>query len=151
MYGVRQYAMHTLLWYLTNLKGVDRAIITDGFYANTELSPQEYITTRVGPSLMRSHFADWAAHNSAKMDYLSREQYERGLLEISLAGDWNYFRPSVWEATDQGTEGQWVRPVQELTARGWAYNVFNITNTGAATYRSYDNTTGAFFIESQRL
>ena len=25
---------------------------------------------------MRSHFADWAAHNSAKMDYLSPEQYE---------------------------------------------------------------------------
>ena len=48
MYGVRQYGMHTLLWYLTNLKGVDRAIITDGFYANTELSPQEYIYTKVG-------------------------------------------------------------------------------------------------------
>ena len=85
---------------------------------------------------MRSHFADWAAHNSAKMDYLSKEQYERGLLEISLAGDWDYYRPSVWEATDQGTEDQWVRPIQELTARGWAYNVFNITNTAAATYRS---------------
>ena len=84
---------------------------------------------------MRSHFADWAAHNSAEMDYLSREQYERGLLEITLAGDWDYFRPSVWEATDQGTDGQWVRPIEELTARGWAYNVFNITNTGAATYR----------------
>ena len=48
MYGVRQYGMHTLLWYLTNFKGVDRAIITDGFYANTELSPQEYIYTNVG-------------------------------------------------------------------------------------------------------
>ena len=46
-----------------------------------------------------------------------------------------WFRPSVWTGTDQGTEGQWVRPSQELTTRGWAYNVFNITNTGAATYR----------------
>ena len=85
---------------------------------------------------MRSHFADWAAHNSAKMDYLSAEQYERGLLEISLAGSWDYFRPSVWTATDQGTQGNWVRPSQELTTRGWAYNVWNITNTGDATYRS---------------
>ena len=85
---------------------------------------------------MRSHFADWAAHNSAKMDYLSAEQYERGLLEISLAGDWDYFRPSVWANTDQGTQGDWVRPSQELTTRGWAYNVWNITNTGEATYRS---------------
>ena len=48
MFGVRQYGMHTLLWFLTNFKGVDRAIITDGFYANTELSPQEYIFTNVG-------------------------------------------------------------------------------------------------------
>ena len=62
-----------------------------------------------------------------------------------------FYRPAVWSGLDQGTGGQWVRPAAELTARGWAYNVFNITNTGAATYRSYDNTTGAFFIESQRL
>ena len=136
MFGVRQYGMHTLLYYLTNVKGVDRAIITDGFYANTALSPQEYIFTNVGSSLMRSHFADWAGHNCAKMDYLTPEQYERGLLEISLAGDWDYYRPSVWAATDQGTAGQWVRPIQELTTRGWAYNVWNITNTAEATYRS---------------
>ena len=82
---------------------------------------------------MRSHFADWAAHSSAEMDYLSREQYKRGLQLVS--GDRDYFRPSVWTAADQGTGGLWVRPLQELTARGWAYNVFNITNTGDATYR----------------
>ena len=46
--GVRQYGMHTLLFYLTEVKGVDGAIITDGFYANTGLSPQEYIYTKVG-------------------------------------------------------------------------------------------------------
>ena len=86
---------------------------------------------------MRSYFADWAAHNSANMDYISREQYEKGLLELSWSGDMDFFRPSVWEATDKGTEGQWVRPREELTTRGWAYNVFNITNTADATYRSY--------------
>ena len=35
---------------------------------------QEYLYTRVGPSLMRSHFADWAAHTAAELDYLTREQ-----------------------------------------------------------------------------
>ena len=48
MYIGRQYGMFTLLLYLVNFKGVDRAIITDGFYANTELSPQEYIYTKLG-------------------------------------------------------------------------------------------------------
>ena len=99
---------------------------------------------------MRSHFADWAGHNSAKMDYLSAEQYERGLLEITLAGDWDYFRPSVWEATDQGTEGNWVRPSQELTTRGWAYNVWNITNTGEANYRSVSLQHAAYSESDQR-
>ena len=41
----------------------------------------------------------------------------------------------MWSGVDQGTGGQWVRPAAELTARGWAYNVFNITNTQEATYR----------------
>ena len=46
-----------------------------------------------------------------------------------------FYRPAVWSGVDQGTGGQWVRPAAELTARGWAYNVFNITNTQEATYR----------------
>ena len=28
-------------------------------------------------------------------------QYERALLEVTLAGDWAVFRPSVWQAVDQ--------------------------------------------------
>ena len=37
-------------------------------------SNQEYLFTRVGPALMRGHFADWAAHTAAELDYLTREQ-----------------------------------------------------------------------------
>jgi len=127
MYGVRQYGMHTLLTYLTEVAGVDRGAITDGFYAGTNQSPQEYLYRRVGPALMRSHFADWAAHTSAELDYLTREQVERAYLEVGLAGDWDLFRPSVWTAQDTGTE-DWISPPEELVARGWAFNVFNITN-----------------------
>jgi len=133
MYGVRQYGMHTLLTYLTEVAGIDRDIVTGGFYANTELSPQEYFVSRVGAEVFRSQFADWAGHNCANMDYLTRQQYERGLLEVTLAGDWSVFRPSVWQAVDQGTNG-WVSPPAELAVRGWAYNVWNITNSEAAVY-----------------
>ena len=86
--------------------------------------------SRVGSELFRSHFADWAGHNCADMDYLTREQvrdndngddflnwksvierfinllqYDRAMLEITLAGDWEVFRPSVWQGVNQ------VRPV----------------------------------------
>jgi len=133
MYGVRQYGMHTLLTYLTEVAGIDRDIVTAGFYANTELSPQEYFVSRVGPEVFRSQFADWAGHNCANMDYLTREQYDRAMLEVTLAGDWSVFRPSVWQAVDQGTDG-WLSPPAELAVRGWAYNVWNITNSEAAVY-----------------
>merc|ERR1712055_848503 len=53
MYGVRQYGMHTLLTYLTEVAGIDRDIVTSGFYANTELSPQEYFVSRVGGEVFR--------------------------------------------------------------------------------------------------
>ena len=95
--------MHTLLVYLTDVVKIDRSIITDGFYASTDNSPQEYLCNKVGPLEFRTMFADWAAHHTASMDYISREQWERALLEISLAGDWSIYRPSVWSGQDQGT------------------------------------------------
>ena len=48
MYGVRQYGLHSLLLYLTTVEGVDRSILTAGFYSGTSMSPQEYIYTNVG-------------------------------------------------------------------------------------------------------
>ena len=64
MYGVRQYGMHQLLMFLTEVKGVEKNLITDGFYAMTDLSPQEYLFTKIGPEIFRGYFADWAAHNT---------------------------------------------------------------------------------------
>jgi len=135
MYGVRQYGMHTYLTYLTEEADVARNILTDGFYADTALTPQEYFFRNVGADKMRGIFADWAAHNTGGMDYLTKEQVERAYLEITLAGDWNYYRPYVWSSVNEGTAGDWFSPPADLTARGWAYNVFNINNTETATYQ----------------
>jgi len=134
MYGVRQYGMHTLLYFLTEVCKIDREYLTSGFYANTELTPQEYLFENVGHDRFRGCFADWTAQNTAKMAYLTREQYERGLLEITLAGTWDLYRPYVWESVDQGSEDQWIEPPQELRPRGWAYNAVRVNNTMAATY-----------------
>ena len=123
MYGVRRYGMHTLLSFLTDVKGVDKPTIVDGYYAKTNQSPQEYLYRNIGPDTFRSHFADWAAHNTAGLEtYLTKEQVDRAYLEISLAGDWNYYRPAVWYAENTGTDGEWVQPEEEFIA----YNVLKV-------------------------
>ena len=134
MYGVRQYGMHTYLVFLTEVMCMERKFITDGFYASTDMSPQEYLFSKVGAEKMRGLFADWAAHNTGGMDYLTKDQLERAYLEITNAGDWDYYRPYVWSSVDEGTGGDWFTPPADLTARGWAYNVLNINTTQSASY-----------------
>ena len=38
---------------------------------------QEYIKSRVGSTVFQRYFADWAGHNCANMDYLTREQVRK--------------------------------------------------------------------------
>ncbi|MCG8455366.1 MAG: hypothetical protein MI919_03725, partial [Holophagales bacterium] len=48
LYLVRQYGMHTLLFYLTEIRGVESGLMTEGFYNGTELLPQELLYSRIG-------------------------------------------------------------------------------------------------------
>ena len=134
MFQVRQYGMHTYLFYLTEFAGVDRDVITEGFYGGVTVSPQRRHYDLVGADLLRSHFADWAAHNTADFDYLTPEQVQRARDEVAVVGDPNNINPYVAQYTDAGTAGAWERPPADLTARGWAYNVVRVDNTQAATY-----------------
>jgi len=134
LYQVRQYGMHTYLFFLTSVAGVAPELITNGFYGSIAESPQEYHFRQVGGDLLRGHFADWAAHNTGGLDYLTPEQVERAMLELEWVADPENMNPYVLTLTDSGSEGQWLRPDEELTARGWGYNVIRVTNTQAATY-----------------
>ena len=134
MYGIKPYAMHTFLTYLTEEAGVEKNIVPDGFYAKTDLSPQEYLYTKIGAKKMRKIFADWAAHNTGGMDYITKLQLQRAYLEITYVKGWDYYHPFVWSSLNQGTNGDWFSPPANMNARGWAYNVFNINNTETATY-----------------
>ena len=135
MFQVRQYGMHTYLFYLTEFAGVDRDVITTGFYANVQASPQEYHGQQIGLDALRSIFADWAAHNTNDFDYLTPEQVARARQEVMWAGDPNNSHPTVAEYVDAGTAGAFVRPPVDLTPRGWAYNVVQIGVSEAASYR----------------
>ena len=51
--------------------------------------------------------------------------------------NWGLYRPAVWYGVNNGTGVDWFKPSVSNTARGWAYNVFNITNTLDTTYTFY--------------
>ena len=42
--------------------------------------------SRVGGEEFRSHFADWAGHNCANMDYLTRDQVVENINEDDIDG-----------------------------------------------------------------
>ena len=142
-YQVRQYGMHTLLYYLVQDADVDAENITNGFYAGTDLSPQEYLSQRIGAAAFKSKFADWAARNTGGLDYLTPEQVERAIAEAQWVGDPDNAHPYIAEIVDYEILGQWTfepcidsPPVDPdcHAPRGWAYNVIRIDNNYAAQY-----------------
>ena len=133
LFQVRQYGMHTWLYYLSEVVGIDPDIISDGFYAETNLLPQAYHFDRVGEPL-RTYFADWAAHNTGGLDYLTPEQVERAWLEVDLVGDPNNRNPNVIELEDSTDFGDFV-PQPALSPRGWGYNVVKINLSEAASFQ----------------
>lgn len=132
MYQVRQYAMHAYLYFLTEVSGVDSEIISGGFYAQTDRSPQEYHFENIGGDTLRSYFADWAAHNTGGLDYLTPQQVERAWQELERVGDPNNRNPLVGEWTDSGFTA--FQPDSNFAPRGWGYNVVKINISEPATY-----------------
>ena len=53
LYGVREYAMSSFLYYLTNVESVDASIIAGVYATNSEVTPQEYIFNAVGGDALR--------------------------------------------------------------------------------------------------
>lgn len=139
-YQVRQYGMHTLLYYLVEVADVAPELMTNGFYANTLMRPQEYLYNEIGGNIFRGYFADWAAQNTGGLDYLTTEQVERAIQEHENYGDPETSHPYI--ATLSGTDigDTWIfNPCKSdaedcFAPRGWAYNVIKINNEDIATY-----------------
>lgn len=133
-YQVRQYGMHSFLYYLTEHANFDSSVITSGFYARTELLPQEYLYSQYGPEIFRSGFADWAAHNTADFDYLTRAQVDRARQEFAFFAAETDYNQVVAEYTNVGTEGQSLTPPEDLRPRSWSYNVIKVNNSENTSY-----------------
>lgn len=77
LYYSKHYAMEILLHYLVEEKGVRANDLLDYYVEERGQSPQEYWYQLLGGDNMRTWFADWAAHNAADMDYLTREEFRQ--------------------------------------------------------------------------
>lgn len=136
LYQVRQYGTHTYLYYLTQVTQVNPAIITDGFYGELSISPQQYLYNQIGAEDIRGFFADWAAATTGGFDYLTPEQWERAQQEVEAVADENNMNPYAITIDGNNLEGTHV-PARGLLPRGWSYNVIRITNPPIGANISY--------------
>ncbi|MFT5821290.1 MAG: hypothetical protein ACI8ZM_002542 [Crocinitomix sp.] len=128
-----QYALGYFLYYLTEVKGMPRTLITEGFYNGTDLIPQEYIANELGVSVFRSYFLDWTADVIKRFEAASLDQVEAAedeWLTYAAPADDNQF---IGTYTNTGTDG-WVRPEEIKVTTGWSFNTYKISNDMAETY-----------------
>ena len=123
------------MYYLMNEQGVSKQDILR-FYEKprTKIAqrPELFWFKQFGADTFRSWFSDFAAHHSADIDFVSREDFNFSKTEY-----FNSFRPSnglykynpsVWENTSQGwLDGQEIR--------GWGYHVWRIPNPGDKLFK----------------
>ncbi len=138
MYSVHPYAMHTYLFYLTNVVGVDPLLLSRGFYQNLSITPQQYLYEQIGADTLRRYFTDWAASNVDDFNYLTVEQVEvaRENGQFWAREDGNQYPRYVATYPDGGTSGAFMRPSQNDAPRGWSYNVIR-TAMGASAGDTY--------------
>ena len=128
------YGMHTFMNYLTDVRKVPQALMVEGFFAKTSQLPQEYLSRKLGAAEFAGLYADFAAHNVSGFPEFPAGTEARAAEELKNYGDAQDVHPLVQTYANEGTGGNWVRPPKDFVTRGWAYNVYKINNSAAATY-----------------
>lgn len=130
---VHQYAMAALLFYLTEIEGVSRNMITQGLFAGTNELPQEYYFNQLGGSTFRNYFINWATHMTNHFDFLQPIQ------RTTNENEWNtYADPAddnefVQTYEDTGSNG-WFMPQDTAITTGWSFNTYRIHNQSTDNY-----------------
>ena len=125
---VHQYGLAMLLYYLSEEANISSDIICDGFFANTDELPQEYLFNQIGSTEFRNHFINWAAQMTNGFDFLTPEQIavvENEWEDYADLADDNEF---IQILNDEGTNG-WYTPTNSRVTRGWSFNTYKINNT----------------------
>ena len=131
LYGVRQYGVSVFLYYLSNVKSVDRIIISGVYSEGSALSAQEYLYYGLGEEF-RQLFADWAVQTAVGFDYLTEEQRELAFDELDFFTEPTEINAHVLELNSADAIGSFS-PDAQLRPASWAYNSIKIINSGTFT------------------
>lgn len=130
---IHQYAMCSFLYYLTELRGYPRELMSASFYSGTSENPQEYLYNRFGGSSFRNEFINWAGNITGGFKYLRQDQIDENKIEFSNVGDKNDVNEFIQTYDNTGTGGAF-RPANQFATTGWSFNVYKINNNNSGTY-----------------
>jgi len=150
-YGVRQYGIQSMLWWITKPKGgKPPSLSADLIYAAlTEETPipgglQAYLFDH-DPEGFRHGFLDWAAHTTNDHDYLTAEQLSYAEVNMRHSAGPSAQHPFAARSGRRTEALYTLRPEAALKPRGWAYNVILLSDTapGNFTFRLIGDASGS--------
>lgn len=108
-------------------------MISAGYYANTNRTPQQYLYDSIGEGNMRTFFLNSAAGMVNEHDFLTSKQYDNSVVLAQFDDDEPQDNNEVvLELRDEGTT-QWFRPEPNKVTTAWS-NTLKLSATQSATY-----------------
>ena len=133
LFGVRQYGVSSFLYFLSNVKSLDRRTLM-GMYSNeTSITAQEYLYNNLSESILRESFADWAVQTAVGFDYLTASQEEFTMNELNFFATSDEIKAHVLELDGSSAIGTFS-PNAAVKPASWAYNSIKITNPSTSSY-----------------
>lgn len=130
---VHQYAMGGFLYYLTEVKGYPRDLMSGSFYSGTSENPQEYFFNRLGGPGFRNEFMEFAGNITGGFNYLRPDQIAENRIEFNNVGDKDDVNEYIQTYDNSGSGGAF-RPSNTVTTTGWSFNTYKINNYSSASY-----------------
>ncbi len=130
---VRQYALNIFMYYMYKEKNVPIKIFTDGYYAHTNLLPQQYIASKIGIQNFRNYFIEFATMLHNNYDFIPGNQLSGALNNFNTYADPNDIHEYVLQLNNVGTNG-WYRPGLNDVTTGWSSNCYKISNNQNRNY-----------------
>lgn len=129
-----QYALGQFLFYLTEEVGLSNCQLTNGYYANTTLNPQEYLYNNLGGNNLRNYFFQWAASVVNDFDFNFMIQYQKN----TALQEWNtyadIFDDNEYLEVFNSIQLDWYRPSETKVTNAWSFNTYKFLNSSNRNY-----------------
>jgi hypothetical protein len=129
-----QYALGQFLYYLTEEADIARCQLTEGYYSNTTLNPQEYLYNNLGSINLRNHFLDWATLVVNEFDFPFMSQNQKN----TVVQEWNtYAEPNddnQYIEIFNSIQTNSYRPSETKVTTAWSFNTYKLINSSNGNY-----------------